>query len=131
MRKLCPGGLKRPFLPKGLLSDTEFWVEGRTHSPPPRDFVFYKHKTWKWLRKMEPPNDHCLGWEWVSRKHIGGHPAAACLLGICSGMEAAAHGWKAENVAFTESRLHLLCAGHWAVHMYQYHPLECGSHDSL
>lgn len=20
---------------------------------------------------MEPPNHHCLGWEWVSRKHIG------------------------------------------------------------
>lgn len=35
------------------------------------NFVFHNHKTWKWLRKMEPPNDHCLGREWVPWKHIG------------------------------------------------------------
>lgn len=47
------------------------WGWGPGCPPSPREsFVFHKHKTWKWLR-MEPPNHHCLGWEWVSRKLIG------------------------------------------------------------
>lgn len=42
---------------------------------------------------MDPPNDHCFKWEWVSRRHMGGgHTAAACLLSVCTGMEAAAWG---------------------------------------
>ena len=53
----------------------------------PESFVFHKHKTWKWLRKMEPPNDHCLRWEWVSRKHIGwvggAQPPHACWVSVC------------------------------------------------
>lgn len=59
------------------------------HTPPslplPENFVFPKHKTWKWLRKMEPPNDHCLRWEWVSRKQIGvgGGPHSCCTPAGC------------------------------------------------
>lgn len=60
--------------------------------PLPESFVFHKHKTWKWLRKMEPPNNHCLGQEWVPGSMGGsrGLTAAACLLDFCSRMGAAA-----------------------------------------
>lgn len=48
------------------------WGWGPSCPPSPRKqlFVFHQHKTWKRLR-MESPNHHCLGWEWVSWKHIG------------------------------------------------------------
>lgn len=74
---------------------------------------------------MEPPNHHCLGWEWVSRKHIGwavvggggqwwALPDAACLPDICLALGAACvGGWEAEKVPFTARRLHLLDAGQW------------------
>lgn len=61
-------GIGRLLLPEG------HGVWGQCCTLPP----FYSwralsstNKTWKWLRKMEPPKDHCLGWGWVSRKHIG------------------------------------------------------------
>lgn len=70
-------------------------------------FVFHEYKTWKWLRKMEPPNGHCLRWEWVSQKQIGvgeGSTAAACLMGVCRGSGAAAWGREAEKmVVFAHS----------------------------
>lgn len=63
-------GHYRYLLPRVEL--TVEWGWGPSCPPSPREqlFVFHKHKTWKWLR-MEPPNPHCLWWEWVSRKHIG------------------------------------------------------------
>lgn len=40
------------------------WSRDKAYPPSTREsFVFHKHKAWKWLR-MEPPNHHCLGWEW-------------------------------------------------------------------
>lgn len=73
---------------------------------------------------MEPPDHHCLGWEWVSRKHMGGWwwvlPDAACLPDICLARGAAyVGGWEAEKVPFTASCLHLLHAGQWVWHTHQ------------
>lgn len=97
------GGRDMPSLPPSL--------------PLPMSFVFSKHKTWKWLRKMDPPN-HCLGREWVSRKHTGwivGDWQLQCACGVSV--------WEWEQVGGRQRRRHsfiwqvlsehLLCARFW------------------
>lgn len=76
--------------------------------PLPGSFVFHKHKTWKWLRKMEPRDSHCLGREWVSRKHTAGvagdlqlQPARWASVWPWEG--AAAHRWEAGKLACVHS----------------------------
>lgn len=80
------------FFASGAVEGYRVWGRGKACLPSTREsFVFPKHKAWKWLR-MEPPNHHCLGWEWVSRKCIGwvvvGTPSGSLparhLLGIGS-----------------------------------------------
>lgn len=56
-------------------------------------FAFHKHKSWKWLRRMEPPQDHCLGWEWVSRQHIGEVVGDSQLQRACWGLTGNGSSW--------------------------------------
>lgn len=65
-------------------------------------FVFHNHKTWKWLRKMEPPNDHCLGRSGCPGSILGGWWGhTTCLLGVYPGMGTA--GSEAEMMALVHS----------------------------
>lgn len=96
LRELGPGreGLGRLVLPRVRWRAT---CEGAGLHPPSllllESFVFHKHKTWKWLRKMEPPNDHCLGWEWVSRWHIGEVVGDSQLQRACWGLTGNGSSW--------------------------------------
>ena len=97
--------------------------------PPPSfpllvSFVFYKHKTWKWLRKMEPPN-HCLERESVSRKHIGlrgrgagvdGQLHCACWVSVREREQLAGRQRRWHSFIWQVLSEHLLCARCWAGH---------------